>query len=107
MDATATCLATVASRTQTYRSQVKIKRERRIIVRKIKAASEYLRLNKEDILVLTDSDIAFQRVSIQRAVEGAKQLGEAGVPLLWAIAGLYASSSPISFFYEHGARAII
>ena len=43
-------------------------------------ALEYLRLNKEDILVLADSDIAFQKVAIQRAVIGAEQLGEAGVP---------------------------
>ena len=71
------------------------------------AVSEYLRLNKTDILVLADSDNAFQRVSVQRAVEGAKRLGEAGVPLLWAIAGLYASPSPISFFLENGTRAIV
>jgi len=71
------------------------------------AVSEYLRLNKTDILVLADSDNAFQRVSVQRAVEGAKRLGEAGVPLLWAIAGLYATPSPISFFLENGTREII
>ena len=59
------------------------------------AVSEYLRLNKTDILVLADSDNAFQRVSVQRAVEGAKRLGEAGVPLLWAIAGVSIGHAPL------------
>ena len=62
------------------------------------AASEYFRLNKKHILVLTDADIAFQKVSIQRAVDGAKQLGEAGVPLLWAIAGLRNPVTHLVFF---------
>ena len=71
------------------------------------AASEYLRLNKEDVIVLADSDIAFQKVAIQRAVIGAEGLGGAGVPLLWAIAGLYARPSPVSFFLDSGERRVV